>query len=265
MPVSGSYGHPKSIQSRFRSYGFLILACSLEDQCVLGLMTKFWEPGLVKTRLGQSVGMDTAAALHQLFVSFLCERLSAVAQRRELCVAPQNAIPVIQDHLFKWNQSRNWSLSDQGEGDLGHRMERWFVKTLQKTGCSILIGGDCPTLSADDVRQAVTALNHCDLVLGPAVDGGYYLIGLAGQWRPEYSQLFRSMPWSTDRVYTMTQERANRHAITIAALAPREDVDTIEELSNLRDTIRGSDEYRELRLEIEKVLDCESLKEESGK
>ncbi len=240
------------------------MACTLEDQFVLGLMTKFWESGRVKTRLGQSIGMDMAAALHQLFVSFLCDRLSAVAQDRELCVAPQNAMPVIQDHLHTWNQHGNWSLSDQGEGDLGQRMERWFVKTRRDTGCSILIGSDCPTLSAEDLLQAANALHHRDMVVGPAVDGGYYLIGLAGRWRPEFSQLFRSMPWSTDRVYTMTRERANRHGITFAELAPREDVDTIEELSNLRHSIRSSDEYRELREGIDKILDGESLNEEAG-
>jgi len=86
-----------------------------------------------------------------------------------------------------------------------------------------------PSLPLNHYKQALTLLESNDLVLGPALDGGYFLIGLK-QSAPE---LFRAMPWSTDQVLALTREKADRLRLKTALLPPWRDVDTLEDLHAL--------------------------------
>ena len=93
----------------------------------------------------------------------------------------------------------------------------------------ILIGTDVPTLPLDRFKQALASLENHDLVLGPAIDGGYYLIGLT---RP-VPDLFVDIPWSTDQVLRLTQEKATAFGLTTVLLEPWRDVDTLADLQAL--------------------------------
>jgi glycosyltransferase A (GT-A) superfamily protein (DUF2064 family) len=86
-----------------------------------------------------------------------------------------------------------------------------------------------PTLPLDHVKQALTALENHDLVLGPALDGGYYLVGLK-RMTPE---LFADIPWSTDQVLRLTQEKALKIGLKTSSIQPWRDVDTLADLEAL--------------------------------
>ena len=106
--------------------------------------------------------------------------------------------------------------------------EALFAQGYQQV---LIIGTDAPTLPLDHVKQALTRLEQHDLVLGPALDGGYYLIGLK---RP-IQALFHDIPWSTDQVLKRTQEQAAKAGLTVALLEPWRDVDTLDDLQALID------------------------------
>ena len=126
--------------------------------------------------------MDTAAELHKLFVSHLCESLSEAGDQRCVCLSPHDTIQIFRQELEKWQLSQKWTVIPQGNGDLGTRMSDWFRETLSRDGRqnAILIGGDCPLLLKSNIDAAAGCLLQSDVVLGPAADGGYYLIGMSG-------------------------------------------------------------------------------------
>jgi len=198
-------------------------------------MAKHWVPGRVKTRLGTSIGSAHAAEIHRTFVTHLTSVLAAVADRRELVTtAPEKTARTGGSAIA------GWTIVEQAEGDLGHRMERWFQTKLldQPTTDAILIGADCPTVGPADVRLAQDSLGTAEVALGPAVDGGYWLIALRGPWRPAFADLFRSMTWSTDAVFRETRARAEAAQLSVGELERREDIDTERELTRLVDRLR---------------------------
>ncbi len=121
-------------------------------------------------------------------------------------------------------------LIDQVGADLGARMNQAFQRLFaQGYRQVVLIGTDVPTLPLDHFKQALLALENHDLVLGPALDGGYYLIGLK-RMAPE---LFVDMPWSTDQVLRLTQEKAATIGLKASLIQPWRDVDTLADLEAL--------------------------------
>ena len=227
----------------------------------LGIMTKYWKSGSVKTRLGKTIGMDTAAKLHELFVSHLCNSLSEAGEQRCICVSPHDTLEIFLKELEKWQLSENWTVIPQGNGDLGARMSNWFREILGRgeRQHAILIGGDCPLLVKSDIDAASDCLTQSDVVLGPAADGGYYLIGLSGPWQTCYEAIFRNIPWSTSKVLEVTCQKLEESGLTSTRLQTREDVDTIRELVNLRASRlatkqSGNIDHRDFFLRLETIL-----------
>jgi rSAM/selenodomain-associated transferase 1 len=111
--------------------------------------------------------------------------------------------------------------------DLGERLARAFDDLLVAPGDrAVILGADCPALDSDTLREAFAALAKHDAVLGPARDGGYYLIGL----RRRSPDLFRDIEWSTARVLDQTVARAAQAGVTVQRLAALDDLDTPEDL-----------------------------------
>lgn len=239
--------------------GSLILPLQT-DPWTLGLMTKYWDAGQVKTRLGATIGMERAASLHRLFVSRLLASLSDVAVRRVICVSPDEDQPRFQQELESWGLHGVWEVMPQGGGTLGARIARWFQQFLVNGDSrAILIGADCPTLAPDEVNRAAELLLTNRAVLGPAADGGYYLIGLRGCWEADaglLETLFDQVPWSTDEVLEITRRRLSDANLSWAELAVREDIDTDVELQNLRESVPPDcGRHPGLRTEIDRILD----------
>lgn len=198
----------------------------------LGMMAKHWTLGTVKTRLAHHTGHAAAAAIHEYFTVRLTQRLAGVAEQRCVFVTPDDACASLGDAI-----DQSWLTSPQGSGDLGARMAAAFQWMLgrdgQQASNAIIIGADLPTLSPADLDDAFGRLAKNDLVLGPAVDGGYYLIGIRGPWRPEHATLFRGIQWSTASVFKDTCHLAKSSRLSASILAMREDIDTLESLQRL--------------------------------
>ena len=210
----------------------------------LGMMAKYWTPGRVKTRLGRTIGAERSAALHRTFVIDLADRLGAVADRRQIVLDPFCHAGDVAAQI-----GDRWEITDQGHGDLGRRMGRWFRRQLTGTGGesgiagdrAILIGADCLTIGPADFDRAFERLRSHDVVLGPSRDGGYYLIGLRGRWDDRLATLFRDVAWGTSDVLATTLRHAAAAGLRVARLSPREDVDTIHELRRLAAEVHAAD------------------------
>jgi len=190
-------------------------------------------PGRVKTRLVPALGERAAAELHrQLAERTLCTALAAGLGPVELWCAPGT------DDAFFAACARQYgiSLRAQGEGDLGIRMGRALEHALMGGSSGLLIGSDCPVLTAEYLREAAAGLaGGNDAVFGPAEDGGYVLIGLA---RKPSAQLFEDIAWGTATVMQETRARLARLDWRWRELAALWDVDRPEDLLRLRQ-LRG--------------------------
>ncbi|MFG0267107.1 MAG: TIGR04282 family arsenosugar biosynthesis glycosyltransferase [Rhodopirellula sp. JB055] len=200
----------------------------------LGVMAKVAAQGSVKTRLGATIGLDQAAQIHQRFLDQLFRELRGWGDERHWVVTPFESI----SHRPQATPT-DWQLVDQGDGNLGDRMRRWFANqfpdrpALPRTH-AILIGADCPLLTSEELNEADRLFREHDLVLGPAKDGGYYLIGLSGPLDPRvFDTLWTDIPWSTDEVFERTLAAAESIGLRIGRLPVRSDIDTEEDLTAL--------------------------------
>ena len=186
----------------------------------------------MKTRLCPPLTPDEAATLHGSFVLDMLERTTVAAAKlqlpfhRYLACAPSSELV-----FFKIMEERqSVRLLDQIGEDLGQRMHRASVDLFAKGYKQVIIvGADVPTLPLSVYQDALAILDRSDLVLGPALDGGYYLIGLK---RPA-EQLFTGVPWSTDQVLAVTQQKAKTLGLTVELTTAWRDVDTIADLQSL--------------------------------
>ncbi|HWI58256.1 MAG TPA: TIGR04282 family arsenosugar biosynthesis glycosyltransferase, partial [Bacillota bacterium] len=175
-------------------------------------------PGQVKTRLAQALGERAACAAYRELVQTVLGNLSALPDV-ELHYTPADAAGEIQSWLRP-----GWSLHPQVPGDLGRRLQAAF-QTIFQQGAQrvVVVGSDCPAVTTQDVATAWAALDSADVVLGPACDGGYWLIGL----RQAQPALFERVPWGTPAVFQETLERARGAKLTITRLRKLSDVDTL--------------------------------------
>jgi len=173
--------------------------------------------GTVKTRLAAVIGEVPALAAYR---ELLAATLAVVAEweRVELRFTPDDA----RAELTSLGRP-NWSYRPQGGGDLGDRLIRSFAEGFAAGARRIVvIGSDCPWLTAEDLSAAWLALETADVVVGPADDGGYWLIGLR---RPQ-PELFRGVGWGGATVLAETQRRAELRGLQSRLLRQLPDVDT---------------------------------------
>ncbi len=190
------------------------------------LFTRYPEPGKAKTRLIPALGAEAAADLHRQMTEHTLAQVKPLQQSRLLTVEVWFAGG---DRA----QMQTWLGADliyqpQPEGDLGDRMAQAFQTAFDSgVKAAVIIGTDCPELTGALLTEAFQALQQTDLVLGPATDGGYYLIGLR-QFVPE---LFETIAWSTDRVFQQTVDIASNLNLSLTALPTLTDVDRPDDLS----------------------------------
>ncbi len=204
-------------------------ASRLTPHSALVIFAKAPVPGQVKTRLCPPLTPDEAATLHGSFVLDMLERTRTAAAKlklpidRYLACAPSSTLV-----FFKIMEERQAvQLLDQVGDDLGARMQETFDRLFARSHPSVMIvGTDVPSLPLDYYKQALALLQTNDLVLGPADDGGYYLIGL----KKPVPGLFEQIPWSTNEVLRLTRERADCLGLRTALLPNWSDVDTIQDL-----------------------------------
>lgn len=194
--------------------------------CAVLVMAKAPLPGLAKTRLIPALGAAGAAALAaRMLRHTLDEALAAGLGPVTLCAAPQASHPAFAEVA----REGRITMADQGDGDLGARMQRALERALTAHAGALLIGTDAPALDAAVLRAAHAALTAHDAVLVPAHDGGYVLIGL----RRVEPRLFEGMPWSTPQVLALTRERLRESGLRWAELPALHDIDEPADLAHL--------------------------------
>jgi len=186
-------------------------------------------PGAAKTRLIPALGADGAARLHARLVERALETACAAHLGPvELCCAPDRAHPFFAACAARFGAV----LTDQGAGDLGERMHRALAAKLP----AVLIGADCPAMTADYLREAAAALAAgLDVALGPAEDGGYVLVA-ANRIRPD---AFARIGWGGPDVMAEQRSRLREGSWRWRELAPLWDVDRPEDLARIRSGIPG--------------------------
>ncbi|MBP0443829.1 TIGR04282 family arsenosugar biosynthesis glycosyltransferase [Roseomonas sp. SSH11] len=182
----------------------------------VALFSRYPEPGRAKTRLIPALGPEGAANLHRRLTERTLQALCASGLAHELrhTGAPEPA--------FRAWLGQALPMVEQGEGDLGARMARAAEATPV-----ILLGADLPDLSPRHLQAAAGALRDHAAVIGPAEDGGYYLLGL----REPMPFLFEPMEWGTATVFSTTMARFAAHGVTPALLEPLADLDRPEDLA----------------------------------
>jgi uncharacterized protein len=196
---------------------------------VLIIFTRYPIPGEAKTRLIPALGAAGAAQLQRR----MTQQTIATAQQTTHPIQIQFCGGTI-DELRSWLGDK-LGYAAQADGDLGDRMAQAFDQGFAAGHDRVvIIGTDCPGIDRTILDQAFTALESHDLVLGPAADGGYYLIGL----RRAIPELFQSIAWSTDTVRAKTLEIATALNLTYALLPELSDIDRPEDLIHLPVTFR---------------------------
>jgi uncharacterized protein len=189
------------------------------------IFTRYPEPGTTKTRLISALGANGAAELQRQMAELV------VGVAREL----KDSIGIAIEIRFAGgddSKMRQWLGNDmeyagQTGSDLGERMDHAFKAGFDQGGDRIvLVGSDCPGLTTDILKDAFKALDRHPVVLGPASDGGYYLIGL----KQPLLSVFRDISWGTENVLKETRERLSSHKVFCVLLEQLSDVDTPEDL-----------------------------------
>jgi len=236
-----------------------------QTSLTLGVFAKYWEPGQVKTRLAKTIGNEAAAKIHFCLLEYLlnrlCERNDRAERKRQntlvrqiLCVSPAR-----NGDEFKKLSGGKWKIEFQSDGDLGMRMRNFFeVQFRSGASACVLVGSDCPDVDVALIDQAFEKLKGNDLVLGPALDGGYYLIGMNGP----NPQVFENMPWSGSELLKATISRAESLKLAIALLDKKDDIDTQPDLMGWLD--RAKESGGENRLKNSTVMNLTTSGSQSG-
>jgi uncharacterized protein len=180
------------------------------------------ERGCVKTRLAAELGADEALRIYRRLAEHTLDVARQVGDAHVVvCYTPHDAQAAIAGWL-----GDGVELRPQREGDLGTRMAGAIDGVLAGgTGSVVIVGTDCPGLDPTLIERAFAALAAADIVLGPAVDGGYYLLAL----KRSHPALFDGIPWSSSATLAATLSAAAAARLRVALLDTRRDVDTAED------------------------------------
>lgn len=200
-------------------------------------------PGRVKTRLAADWGVDRAAGLYEAFVRDLIQSLDFTCAdsddevQRVLGFAPD------EDSARTWFEGATagrWNLWPQPDTDLGGRIAAFFDRYASDPGsCAMLVGSDAPTLPVTFVLDAFHRLKSADVVLCPASDGGYCLIGLRAGF--DSAGLFEEIDWSTERVLSQTAGQIKDLGLSLDLLPVWYDVDSVAGVEMLQGHLTAID------------------------
>jgi len=211
---------PLLIANRTRASDFL---ASQRERLIV--FTRFPEPGQTKSRMIPILGAQGAAQLQRQLT------LHTLKYARQFCHLRKTSLEVQfaggNEQLMRECFGADTQYSPQSNGDLGARLNHAVSAGFANGDeAVVVIGADCPELDDAVLEDAFAALGHHDLVLGPASDGGYYLIGL----RKPAPKLFENMPWSGDALLSQTIQKARSIGFSLRLLNSLSDVDRPEDL-----------------------------------
>lgn len=181
----------------------------------LSIFARYPEPGKAKTRLIPALGAEGAALVYRRLLERTVAAARGSGMNFEMRVTGGS---VAQFHQWLGD---DLNVIDQGAGDLGDKLTR-------APAPGMVIGSDAPGLTAAALRAAAKTLENSAAIIGPASDGGYYLLG----FREPAPFAFSDMEWSTTNVFSDTMQRFRRHGIVPSVLPELSDVDTVEDLAD---------------------------------
>jgi rSAM/selenodomain-associated transferase 1 len=189
-------------------------------------MLKVPKPGEVKTRLGKETGMNEACNIYQKLAE---HQLGEIPYRFRLEI---HYAPAAESAQMKAWLGKDRTYVAQAEGNLGDRLTVAAQDVFdRKAEALVFLGGDCPDVTAHLLEEVAAQLAHHDVILGPATDGGYYLIAMTRH----HPRLFESVDWSTDRVLGQTKDRIQELGLRMFLLPWLSDVDDLATLRHARE------------------------------
>ena len=188
------------------------------------VFSKTPRPGMVKTRMIPDIGIDRS---YQLYCDMFQQTLHTVTMLDSNIDIYIYCTPSKQHELFDlFQKKQNVYTKLQQGNDLGERMHNAFESTLNIYEKVVLVGCDCDELNQQILKQSIEALNDNDIVIGPATDGGYYLIGL----KQANTSLFKNICWGSDAVLYETRQRVKQLDYKCFELPELTDIDTYSDL-----------------------------------
>lgn len=180
------------------------------------IFVKNEEAGKVKTRLAKTLGDDKALEIYRKLLGYTLEQVKPLEVEKEVCYSR-----IIEQNDL-WNEDDFSKQLQKGDG-LGERMSEAFRRSFEEEGLDkvVIIGSDCAEMTTENLREAFARLEDHDIVVGPADDGGYYLLGM----RKFIPELFTDISWSTGAVLGQTLQKANKENATHYKLEELHDVD----------------------------------------
>ena len=211
---------------------------------LLIVMTKVPLAGTVKTRLIPTLGVENATQIHR---ALLLRTLAICRTKLQSTFEVRFCITGGSDEKFRLEVDCLFEITQQSGGDLGQRL-RVATATALASGFErvVIIGTDCPKLKYKDLRRAFNLLATNDFVLGPAEDGGYYLIGINlspnSNAQEKLETAFTDIDWSTEKVFAQTKAAIENQAWTMATLRQLSDVDCPDDVLGVLPILRAHDE-----------------------
>jgi uncharacterized protein len=186
----------------------------MNDSTTLIVMARPPEKGKVKTRLAADLGEEKTLVVYKALLEKLYSTLHELT----------SSVSIFWTHFPYPSEFNAWTNAIQSDGDLGKKMHSAFEHCGgQSSQSMVMIGTDCYDLDAERIRDAFEALKLTDVVIGPAMDGGYYLIGM----KRLHSDLFQEMPWSTSHLLEITIARMRDKGLGFILLPTLRDIDEV--------------------------------------
>jgi len=202
----------------------------MNSSCIV-LFIKTPIKGRVKTRLADDIGSVHALNIYKCFIDDIINAAAQTGFELKIFFDPPDSKSLIK----KWLK-QEFDYQVQTGSDLGEKMSAAFQTVFSaKFNRAVLIGSDIPDLPESHIRDAINRLKTHDAVIGPATDGGYYLIGFRSDtFLPD---IFKDISWSTDTVYAKTLRNLEKCGLTVHILPQWRDVDTYADLVALADSL----------------------------
>ncbi len=190
------------------------------EKSTLIIFAKYPEPGKVKSRIASELGAERAAEVYSRIAKAVIEKVSTSDTHRTIIFYDP---PERENEIKLWLGINKHSFERQSGSTIGEKMSNSFRAVFSRGAeKAVLIGTDIPEITAGTVNAAFGLLDETDVVLGPAEDGGYYLMGL----RNSEPLLFRDIEWSTNLVLSQTIDRIKERKLSYNLLQTLKDVDT---------------------------------------
>ena len=192
----------------------------LENGAII-IFVRHPELGKVKTRLAATIGNEKALAVYEFLLMHTCRIIENITVPAYIYYADKIV------HGDIWKGAGIKKKLQQGE-DLGEKMANAFREVLQEGyHKAVIIGSDCYDLTLELIAQAFEMLENADIVIGPAKDGGYYLLGM----NAPFKNIFENIEWSTDTVFSKTMDKIRQINYTFSILTVLADIDTENDIT----------------------------------